>query len=435
MRQATQPSTPIQTDKVPVRTVVMATAGNFIEYFDWSIYATFSVYFSGQIFPDEDPLASSLSTFAIFAAGFLMRPLGGWLLGMYADKAGKRKGLTLTVSLMAFGALLVAITPPHAAVGAWAAVILLLARLLQGLAIGGEFGSAVTYLSEIAPRQHRGFYGGFQYMSMAAGILAGNLLGFIMSHALSTAQLENWGWRLAFVIGAALGLVVFFMRRGSLVESDSDGASQSRKSGMAYLLKHNRKGVLQVFAMTMSTAVIYYIWGTFLQVYAINTYGLDPSTAFAISTLALCLFVLIQPVFGAISDHIGRKRALLVYAFGFAVLLFPLVKLVAMGAWGLLIAMVGGYLIFGFFSGSSAATKSELFPDHIRALGVSLPYATASAIFGGTSPYLLTLFTKMDLPWLFWGYVIVLLLISGISFLYLKETQGMDLHTIADDQP
>lgn len=421
------------TYRVPAKTVVMATAGNFVEYFDWGIYSVFSVYFSKQIFPSADPLASALSTFAVFAVGFLMRPIGGWLLGMYSDRAGKRRGLTLTVSMMACGSITVAITPTHAVVGAWAAVILLIARLVQGLAIGGEFGSAVTYLSEIAPNNRRGFYGGFQYMTIAAGTLAGSMLGFVMSHTLSTAQLESWGWRLAFLIGAAFGLVVFFMRRGSITESAGDAGAQSHtKSTLGYLLRHNLKGAVQIFAMTMSTALIYYIWGTFLQVHAVNTYGMDPGKSFMVASLALVVFVVVQPVFGRLSDTFGRKPFLLIYAVGFAVLVFPLTKLLTFGPLGLFGAMVIGYLIFGFFSGSSAAVKSEQFPNHIRALGVSFPYATASAIFGGTAPYLLTLFTKIGHPWIFWVYTIVLLLISAVSFLFLKESKGVSLDEIED---
>jgi len=225
------------------------------------------------------------------------------------------------------------------------------------------------------------------------------------------------------------------MRRGSLAESSNEAKGAARqKSNIGYLFRHNLKGVAQIFAMTMSTAVIYYIWGTFLQVHAVNAYNMDPASAFLAGSLALVVFVVIQPIYGALSDRFGRKKLLLVYAIGFAILIFPLTRLFAFGPWGLFAAMTIGYLIFGFFSGSSAAVKSEQFPDHIRALGVSFPYALASAIFGGTAPYLLTWFTKIGQPWIFWTYTIVLLLISGVSFLFLRETKGIPLSSIDDDR-
>lgn len=423
-----QPGSTLDRPAAPVaaRTVVTASVGNFVEYFDWGVYAAFSGYFSKQIFAAGDPTAALLNTLAVFALGFLMRPIGGYLLGMLADRAGRRTAMLVTVGMMAGGSLLIAVVPTYRQIGAFAAVILVIARMAQGLAVGGEFGTAAAYLAELAPRHRRGFYGSFQYLTIIAGTLLASLLGFILTHALTESALTEWGWRIPFGLGALLGLTALFFRRGG-GQPRTAAAPDTAPPTLRALLGTHRRGALSVLTMTMSTAVIYYLWATFLPGYTVREHGLDAGDSFLASTIALAVLLVAQPFAGLLSDRVGRKPLLFGYAIGFIVVGVPLVLLLNDTMWSLLVVLIVGYLFFSLYSASSAAVKSEQFPAGVRGLGVSLPYATASALFGGTAPYLLTWASSHGLGWLFWAYVLVLLAVSAVSFRWLRETNGVAL--------
>ena len=418
------------------RTLVATSAGNFVEYFDWGVYATFTSYFSTQFFGRGDDVGDLLKTLAVFAVGFLMRPLGGWILGSLADRVGRRIVMLISVGAMAGGSRVIAVTPSRVQIGDAAGAILLAARIIQGLAIGGEFGTAAAYMSEVSPRDQRGYFGSFQYLTVILGTLAANLLGFVMSVVLTQDQLQTWGWRIAFGLGAVLGLVAFAFRRGmveTLDKAEHATRAPSEPVGVRALVTTYRAPVLRLLAMTMSTAVVYYIFASFLPTYVITHYKTNSTAAFAASSGALFLLALLQPVVGRASDRFGRRPLLLVYGIGMLVLTFPLTLLLGRSAWSLFFVLAVAYLFFSPYSASSAAVKAELFPNRIRGLGISLPYALASAIFGGTAPYLLAWATSANVTWVFWSYVTVLLAVSLVTFVFMPETAGIDLSGAATE--
>jgi MHS family alpha-ketoglutarate permease-like MFS transporter len=293
-----------------------------VEWYDWYVYSAFSLYFAPVFFPKGDTTAQLLNTAAIFAVGFLMRPIGAWLMGMYSDRRGRKAGLTLSVTLMCGGSLIIAATPGHAEIGNWAPAILLIARMLQGLSVGGEYGASATYLSEIAGQRRRGFYSSFQYVTLIAGQLLalGTLLG--LQTGLSDAELENWGWRIPFAIGAGLALLVFWLRRG-LAETESfENLKQGETpySGAWILVTGYPRQALLVMALTAGGTLAFYAYTTYMQKFLVNTSGFDRRLATQLSAAALFLYMLLRPAAGALSDRIGRKA--LMVGFGTLGVLF-----------------------------------------------------------------------------------------------------------------
>ena len=403
------------------------SVGNLIEYYDWYAYASFSLYFAHAFFPAGDQTAQLLSTAAVFAVGFLMRPVGGWLMGSYADRHGRKSGLSLSVALMCLGSLIIALTPGYATIGVAAPVILVLARLLQGLSLGGEYGTSATYLSEMATAGRRGFYSSFLYVTLVMGQLAALGVLLILQRTLDDAALHAWGWRIPFAFGAALAVVAMFLRRG-LVESrtfvDSAKERAARPSALAELAKHPRE-VLTVVGLTAGGTVAFYTYTTYLQKYLVNSAGFDKPRATLISALSLFGFMLMQPVVGRLSDSIGRRPILI--AFGVLGSLGTVPLMLAIGRsqsvveatlWALLaLGMVSGY------TSINAVVKAELFPVQVRALGVALPYALTVSVFGGSAEYLALWFkSRGHEAWFFW-YVATMIGISLVVYVRMPDTR------------
>ena len=298
-----------------LKSIIGGSIGNLVEWYDWYIYSALSLYFAPVFFPNADFTAQLLNTAAIFAVGFLARPAGSWLMGLYADRHGRKAALTVSVTFMCLGSLVIAVTPGYAEIGIAAPAILLLARLLQGLSVGGEYGTSATYLSEMALEKHRGFYSSFQYVTLIMGqLLALALLIILQQFVLTPAQLSSWGWRIPFFIGAACALVAFYLRRGIAETEAFTVASQRAERGtLRELLRHPR-AVLTVFGLTLGGTVAFYTYTTYMQKFMVNTSGFSKDDATLISTAALFVFMLLQPVVGALSDRIGRRPLLL--AFG-----------------------------------------------------------------------------------------------------------------------
>jgi MHS family alpha-ketoglutarate permease-like MFS transporter len=372
--------------------VARGSLGNLIEWYDWYAYAAFSIYFAGVFFPAGDSTAQLLNTAGVFAVGFLMRPIGGWIFGWYADRRGRRASLTLSVTLMGAGSLVIALTPGYAQIGALAPVVLVLARLLQGLSLGGEYGTSATYLSEVATPKRRGFYSSFQYVTLISGQLLALGVQIVLQLLLTDAQMQAWGWRVAFVVGAAAAVTVMWLRR-SMEESANyelavAQAGGEKRGSLQVLLSHPRE-CLTVVGLTLGGTVSFYTFTTYMQKYMVNTAGLPKEDVSLVNFVALLLFVGLQPLVGALSDRIGRRPLLI--AFGVGATLFTVPLLTAVGSVGssgaaFLLMMVGLVIVSGYTS-INAVVKAELFPAHIRALGVALPYALANTIFGGTAEY------------------------------------------------
>ena len=306
-----------------LRNIVGGSAGNLVEWFDWYVYAAFTLYFAPSFFPKGDQTAQLLSSAAVFAVGFVMRPIGAYLFGIYADRKGRKAGLTLSVSLMCGGSLMIAVAPTYASSGLLSPAILVLARMIQGLSLGGEYGSSATYLSEMAGRERRGFWSSFQYVTLIAGQLVALALLLLLQALLPEADLERWGWRLAFAVGALLAVVVFVIRR-RLSESPSfDANPVTRSSGTSLFRDHPREALL-VMALTAGGTLAFYAYTTYMQKYLANTVGFDRPTASRIMTAALFGFMLLQPIAGLISDRVGRKPVMIAFGIAGMVLTVPI---------------------------------------------------------------------------------------------------------------
>jgi MHS family alpha-ketoglutarate permease-like MFS transporter len=397
------PAPPTHDRRRVTRNVVRGCLGNLIEWYDWFAYATFSIYFASVFFPEGDRTAQLLSTAVVFAVGFFMRPLGGWLLGAYADRFGRRRALTLSVTLMSAGSLTIALAPGHDTIGFWAPALLVLARLAQGLSVGGEFGSSASYLSEVAPPGRRGFYSSFQYVSIVLGQLAALAVAIALQNLLTEDQLHGWGWRVPFVIGAAAGLVVMYLRR-TMEESEHYEQEQARKAvrdpaarerkGLVALFAEYPRELLAVFGLAIGGTVAFYTYTTYLQKYLVNTAGIPKSTVTVIGFAALFVYMLMQPAVGALSDRIGRRPVMFAFSGGCMLLTVPLMTLLGRTSspWIAFLLMTVALTFVTGYSALAAIIKAEMFPTRVRALGVGLPHALVTATFGGlTEPIALAL--------------------------------------------
>ncbi|CAM03361.1 MHS family alpha-ketoglutarate permease-like MFS transporter [Saccharopolyspora erythraea NRRL 2338] len=409
-----------------VANVVRGSIGNLIEWYDWYAYTAFSVYFASAFFPKGDLTAQLLNSAGVFAIGFLMRPLGGWMLGRYADRFGRRAALTLSVTLMAAGSLVIALTPTYASIGILAPALLLAARLVQGISVGGEYSTSATYLSEVASTGRRGFYSSFQYVTLVAGQLTALGVQIVLQQVLSGEQMSEWGWRIPFVIGAVGALIVMWLRRG-MDETDSyqkESASGSDQRGtVRALLRHPRECLL-VVGLTLGGTVAFYTFTTYLQKFMVNTSGIDKGTVAWINFLALLVFLCVQPLAGALSDRIGRRKLLLGFGVSGTLLTVPLLTLLSstqnpVAAFALMLA---GLVIVTGYTSINAIVKAELFPTNIRALGVGLPYALTVAIFGGTAEFVGLWLKQAGNEPVFYWYVAGCVLVSLVVYLCMRET-------------
>jgi MHS family alpha-ketoglutarate permease-like MFS transporter len=405
--------------------VIRGSLGNLIEWYDWYVYAAFSIYFASVFFPSSNSTAQLLNTAGIFAVGFLIRPLGGWLLGWYADRAGRRAALTLSVTMMGVGSLGIAVLPGYAQIGALAPILLVVARLLQGLSLGGEYGTSATYLSEVATPHRRGFYSSFQYVTLTSGQLLALGVQIILQQVLTQEQMHDWGWRIAFVIGALAAVTVMWLRR-TMDESENYKLaveSNTERGSLRILLSYPRE-CLTVVGLTLGGTIAFYTFTTYMQKFMINTTGLPKEQVTWINFVALVIFVGLQPLIGAFSDKIGRRPVLIAFGIGATVCTVPLLTAVshagsALSAFGL---MLIGLVIVSGYTSINAVVKAELFPARIRALGVGLPYALTVAIFGGTTEYVaLALKNNGHESWFFF-YVAGAALISLLVYVFMGES-------------
>ncbi|MEV0345339.1 MFS transporter [Nonomuraea sp. NPDC050680] len=420
--------------RVPWKAVIGGSVGNLVEWYDWFVYSSFAVYFAASFFPNGNSTAQLLNTAGIFAVGFFMRPIGGWLLGRYADTKGRKAALTMTVTLMSLSALLIAIAPTYDSVGYFGAVVLLIARLLQGLSVGGEYAASATYLTEATPAGKRGFASSFQYVSMTAGQLVGLGLQIILQNTMTKEALNSYGWRIPFIIGALGAAVVFYLRRNLLETEAYDEEEQGKEGekserGTIKALMAHKKEALLVIALTMGGTVAYYTYTTYLTKYLVNTANLPKETASLVSFSALFIFMLIQPLAGGLSDRIGRRPLLITFGIGSMLGTVPLMTALSSvsGFVGAFILSLVGLIIITGYTSINAVVKAELFPTHIRALGVALPYAIANALFGGTAEYVALWFKSAGVESGFYWYVSACAAVSLVVYLTMRETRDAAL--------
>jgi metabolite-proton symporter len=404
--------------------IIGASSGNLVEWYDFYAYAFTSIYFGSAFFPTGDSTSQLLGTAGIFAVGFFMRPLGGWLFGWIADTHGRRTSMVISVLMMCAGSLLIAIMPTYTTIGVMAPVLLLFARLVQGLSVGGEYGTAATYMSEVASKGNRGFYSSFQYVTLIGGQLLALLVLVVLQSLLTTDQLKAWGWRIPFVIGAIAALVAMYLRR-SLAETASDETMHSKEAGSLLRLLRHKRAVLIVFAFTMGGSLYFYTFTTYMQKYLVNTAHMDASMVSIIMTAVLILYMCLQPAFGALSDRIGRRNNMILFtalgALAAAPLLFALGQVSNPVIAFLLV--LAALTIASFYTSISGVVKADLFPTEVRALGVGLTYAVANAIFGGTAEYVaLWLKSSGQEQWFAW-YVSGIVAVGLAASLIMPDTR------------
>ncbi|MDO3644786.1 MFS transporter [Mucilaginibacter sp. L3T2-6] len=416
-----------QTTAERVKSIIGGSLGNLVEWYDWYAYTAFTLYFSGAFFPKENQTVQLLNTAGIFAIGFLMRPIGGWLMGTYADRKGRKAALTFSVLLMSVGSLIIAISPGYGKIGVAAPLLLVFARIIQGISVGGEYGTSATYLSEMATKKHRGFYSSFQYVTLIMGqLLALGVLVLLQQVFLSDKQLHEWGWRIPFFIGAVLAVTVMYLRR-SLQESVdiNENAADRAKRGTFKALAAHPKAVMIVIGLTVGGTVAFYTFTTYMQKFLVNTSGFSKSTATLISTLTLVVFMLLQPVLGLLSDKIGRKPILIGFGILGTITTVPILTMLehTKDVWVAFALIMCALVIVSGYTSINAVVKAELFPANVRALGVGFPYAIAVSIFGGTAEYI-ALWFKDDnhAQWFYW-YVTICIILSLILYCTMNDTR------------
>lgn len=414
-----------------LKAIIGGSAGNLVEWYDWYAYSAFSLYFANSFFPDSNPTVQLINTAGIFAVGFLMRPIGGYIFGKLADTRGRKEAMTLSVLLMSFGSLLIAFLPGYNSIGITAPILLLIARLLQGLSVGGEYGTSATYLSEVATKERRGFYSSFQYVTLIGGQLIALGLQLILQRIfLTDKQMHEWGWRIPFVIGAVLSLVALYLR-SNLHETEAfqNKDTKAKKEGsLKELLKHP-KALTTVVGLTMGGTLAFYTYTTYMQKFLVNTVGLTKDQSTTLTFCSLLLFALLQPVFGILSDKIGRRPLLIGFGVLGTICTVPLLTTLSTvttmaGAFGLLMASL---LIVSGYTSINAVVKAELFPVEVRALGVGLPYSITVAIFGGTAEYLALWSKNLGHESYYYWYVTICIFISLIVYIRMKDTKHTSL--------
>ncbi|MEJ5124598.1 MFS family transporter [Comamonas sp. MYb21] len=409
--------------------IMAASSGNLVEWFDFYVYAFSAIYFAAAFFPKGDPTVQLLNTAGVFAAGFLMRPIGGWLFGRIADKYGRKKSMLISVTMMCAGSLVIACLPTYAQIGAWAPFLLLMCRLFQGLSVGGEYGTTATYMSEVALKGQRGFFSSFQYVTLIGGQLLAVLLIVILEAVLTDAELRAWGWRIPFVVGAAAAVVAMLLRR-TLHETQSTEAMQNKDTGtLANLFKHHWRAFVTVLGYTAGGSLIFYTFTTYMQKYLVNSVGLPIKTASYVMTVCLFVYMCMQPLFGALSDRIGRRTSMMLFgalgALGTVPILTTMHQASSPVTAGLLILVA--LAIVSFYTSISGIVKAEMFPPEVRALGVGLAYAVANAIFGGSAEFVALALKNAGHENAFFWYVSVMMVIAFLFSLRLPK-QAAYLH-------
>ena len=409
-----------------LKAIFVGSLGNLVEWYDFYAYSAFSLYFAKSFFPSGDPVAENLNTAGVFALGFFMRPIGGWLFGWLADSRGRRVSLMLSVLLMCAGSLTIALAPTYQQIGAGAPALLLLARLVQGLSLGGEYGASATYLSEMATSERRGFYSSFQYVTLIGGQLTALAVLLALQNIFLTAdQLKAFGWRIPFFIGAGLALFALVMRRDlDETRAFKTAAGRPRETGLRGLARHPREA-LTVVGLTAGGTLAFYVYTTYMQKFLKLSVGLTDAQTTAVSAGSLLFAMILQPIYGALSDIVGRRALLIGFGVLGTLLTVPLLTAIrhASGPWQAFGLIAAAWAIVSGYTAINAVVKAELFPAAVRATGVAVPYAVAVSLFGGTAEYVALAFKQAGYESGFYWYATAVIFLSLIVYLTMADTR------------
>ncbi|ORM07370.1 MFS transporter [Prescottella equi] len=407
------------------KSLLASAVGNVLEWYEWSAYAVFAPFIAAVVFDSSNPVSALLSTLAVFAVGFLMRPLGGIVFGRIADRRGRKFVLVTTMLMMAGGSLVIGIMPTYDSVGIWASVILLAARITQGFAHGGESATAYSYVSEIAPPHRRGMWGSVAFIAIFGGSALAYSVGGGVTSVLSNDAVAEWGWRIPFLIGALLALVALYLRR-SMEESevfDAQAADEGPRIPRATVVR----AVLLMIGMTSGITAAHYTWTSYISTYAITQKDMNPDTAYWTLVVAQLIALVSLPFWGLLSDRIGRRPMLFAFAGLMFVLQFPLTAMITSSGWTLLVATTTALLVVSIPASVLSATLSESFPTKLRTQAIGFAYSISVAVFGGSSPYLNQLLVGQGIGWAFSIYIMVLCAFTGIACMFMRETKGIRL--------
>ena len=409
--------------------VLAGALGNAVEYVDWAIYASLATVFAPKFFPAGEESAALLGALAIFAAGFIMRPVGGAVIGMFADRFGRKKGLALTILLMSAGGFMIAICPPFEQIGLFAPAALLLARSLQGFAAGGEYGTSSAYLVEAAPAGRRGYVGSFQQISITAGILCASGLSLLVTSLLSAQQLSEWGWRVAFGVASSLGLLVLWFRTTVAESSSFEKIDHERRGSVLSPLKdlvvHHHRALLKVVMYAIPVSVLHYIWIAYMPAFAHKSYGIPLEQTLMSGTITSFVLIGLLPLYGLAADRFGRKPLLLFCCGGNLLLAYPAFEFMGSGFPALLLFQSLAIVFLAPILSNLAAFMAEQFPAEVRTTGIGLPYAVTVAIFGGTAPYITTGMASSGLLEYVWIYPAAVAAFGVLFFANTKDTSRL----------
>jgi MHS family alpha-ketoglutarate permease-like MFS transporter len=410
-----------------IRAIFIGSVGNLVEWYDFYAYTAFALYFASAFFPQTDPVVQQLNAAVLFAATFLMRPLGGWLFGYLADHFGRRLSLTLSVVFMCFGSLMIAVTPTYASIGFAAPAILALARIIEGLSLGGEYGASATYLSEVAGATHRGFYSSFQYVTLIGGQLAAIIVLLLLQKVfLTPEELKAWGWRIPFAIGALLAIFAAVMRRNL---HETDAFIEAKKAvnptgSIRDLLRYPRE-LLLVVGLTAGGTAAFYTFTTYMQTFVRLSVGLteDQTTLVIFGTLVFATFL--QPIYGALSDRIGRKPLLIFFGVVGTLATVPILTALkdTKAPFVVFLLICAAWIFTAGYTSINAVVKAELFPTNVRALGVGLPYAITVSVFGGTAPAIALYFKSIGHETWFYYYLSGIIFLSLLIYTTMRDTK------------
>ncbi|EKT77115.1 alpha-ketoglutarate transporter [Rhodococcus opacus M213] len=411
------------------KSLLASSVGNVLEWYEWSAYAVFAPFIAAAMFSNSDPVSALLSTLAVFAVGFLMRPLGGIIFGRIADKRGRKFVLVTTMLMMATGSLIIGVMPTYSTIGAWASLILLAARVMQGFAHGGESATAYSYVGEIAPPHRRGMWGSVAFIAIFGGSVLAYTVGGVVTSSLSDTAVGQWGWRIPFLIGALLALFALYLRR-SMEESDVFDAAQNNDDQPSIPRRAVVRAILLMIGMTSGITAAHYTWTSYISTYAITQQGMNPDTAYWMLVIAQLIALVSLPFLGLLSDKIGRRPMLGAFAVLMFALQLPLTMMITSDGWTLLVATTAALLIVAVPASILSSTLSESFPTRLRTQAIGFAYSFSVAVFGGTAPYLNQLLLGLDLGWVFGVYIMVLAVLTGVACLFMKETKGIRLEDV-----